>query len=86
MIEVIQAFENGREIEFVRIKSSICGWKTIYNPVWNFADTKYRIKETVQDLAAEYIRETTPPMTTLSNTVYRMIEDAFVAGANSKCL
>ena len=46
-IEVMQAFIDGKEIEYERINRTNVSeiWKTASTPMWNFTNYKYRIKQ-----------------------------------------
>ena len=43
MIEVMKWFENGGEVECVEKGHNI--WVTVKNPLWDWCDSEYRIKE-----------------------------------------
>ena len=43
IIEVVQAFEDGKEIEYYICGNSV--WHTTEDPTWNFKECKYRVKQ-----------------------------------------
>ena len=50
-IEVMQAFINGKEIEFKLKQDSYKGiWKQTITPIWDFCEYKYRIKPSEQEV------------------------------------
>jgi len=49
MINVVQAFEEGKEIEY-REKNSKIPWKVALTPCWNFHNYNYRVKQKEKEL------------------------------------
>ena len=44
MIEVMQAYKNGEQIEFCYTDEVIKVWEDTGKPLWNWGDTDYRVK------------------------------------------
>lgn len=60
MIEVLEAYKNGKEIEYCdKFISSISGWNIVENPIWDFGNFNYRVKKapTNLEVANELIKE-----------------------------
>ena len=51
MIKVMQHFEDGGEVECADTDFDV--WGTVSNPLWNWLDYKYRIKEERQKVTIE---------------------------------
>ena len=49
IIDVVQAFEEGKEIEF-QPKNKSYPWETINEPLWNFDLFNYRVKQKEKEL------------------------------------
>jgi len=49
IINVVQAFEEGKEIEY-REKNSNIPWKVALTPCWNFHNKNYRVKQKEKEL------------------------------------
>ena len=49
IIDVVQAFEEGKEIEF-QPKNKSYAWETINEPIWNFDFHNYRVKQKEKEL------------------------------------
>ena len=59
MIEVMQAYKNGEQIEFCYTDEVIKVWEDTGKPLWNWGDTDYRVKPKPKyvpfDTAEEFI-------------------------------
>ena len=51
MIKVMQHYENGGEVECADV--GFDKWETVSNPLWNWPDYNYRIKEQKQKVTIE---------------------------------
>ena len=49
IINVVQAFEEGKEIEY-QPKNKSFSWITVYKPSWNFDSFDYRVKQKEKEL------------------------------------
>ena len=75
IINVVQAFEEGKEIEYQPIKKSF-SWITIYKPTWNFMFFDYRVKQKEKELYQYLIHI---PQTNTYQTTFKFYENSFDA-------
>ena len=54
MIKVMEHFKNGGEVEYYSVKEDdYSSWTKCVNPLWDWLDYKYRIKEPKQKVTIE---------------------------------
>lgn len=75
IINVIAAYEEGKEIEY-REKNSNKIWIKAIKPLWNFAKLDYQIKQKEKDLYQYLIHI---PQTNTYQTTFKFYENSFDA-------
>ena len=73
IIDVVQAFEEGKEIEFLG-KHTNNKWKTVETPGWNFDLFDYRVKQKEKELYQYLIHN--PQINTYKTTI-KFYENSF---------
>ena len=73
IINVVQAFEEGKEIEYLG-KHTNNKWRTVETPGWNFDLFDYRVKQKEKELYQYLIHN---PQTNLYKTTYKFYENSF---------
>ena len=73
IINVVQAFEEGKEIEY-REKNSNVPWKVASTPCWNFLNYNYRVKQKEKELYQYLVRN---PLTNTYQATYKFYENSF---------
>ena len=53
MIKVMQHYENGGEVEYTDKDDGYTSWKDCPNPIWDWFELDYRIKEQKQKVTIE---------------------------------
>lgn len=78
IINVLQAFEEGKEIEY-REKNSKIPWKVASTPCWNFHNYNYQVKQKEKELY-QYLIYDKP--SNIYHTTSRFYENAFDLQSN----
>ncbi len=78
IIDVVQAFEEGKEIEY-REKNSKIPWKVASTPCWNFHNYNYQVKQKEKELY-QYLIYDKP--SNIYHTTSRFYENAFDLQSN----
>ena len=73
IINVIKAFEEGKEIEY-REKNSKIPWKVASTPCWNFHNYNYQVKQKEKELYQYLIHI---PQTNTYQTTFKFYENSF---------
>ena len=73
MIKVMQHYDNGGDIEYSVEEDDYSSWTKCVNPIWDWFDYKYRIKEPKQKVTIEkWLMQST------IDKEYRIVETSLV--------
>ena len=73
IINVVQAFEEGKEIEY-QPKNKSYPWDTITKPSWNFDHHNYRVKQKEKELYQYLVHN---PQTNIYQATIKFYENSF---------
>ena len=75
MIDVIQAYKDGKQIEFKSREPNSKNWETTNCPSWSFTTTMYRIKQKKEKELYQYLIHN--PLTNTYKTTYKFYQNSF---------
>ena len=75
MIDVIQAYKDGKQIEFKSREPNSKNWETTNCPSWSFTTTMYRIKQKEEKELYQYLIHN-PQINTYKTTI-KFYENSF---------